>query len=129
FADALVELAALALDGGDRAAARDLLDRAAALDQENGAMRRERARLAVLDAADAPSGAADPRTAFADLGAHEDAVAAGYLGFLHWAAGDVAQAEHAFQQAKDLSGVDPRVSIAGEPPRRAAAWHPVTRNR
>ncbi|HMF94756.1 MAG TPA: redoxin domain-containing protein [Vicinamibacterales bacterium] len=128
FADPLVELAALALDGGDLSAARDLLDRAAALDQQNGAMRRERARLAVADAADVPS-AADPRTAFADLRAHDDAVVAGYIGFLHWAAGDVAQAEHAFQQAKDISGVDPRASIAGEQPGRAAAWSSMTRYR
>ncbi|HJZ76743.1 MAG TPA: TlpA disulfide reductase family protein [Vicinamibacterales bacterium] len=128
FADPLVELAALALDTSDGSAARDLLDRAAALDRTNGALRRERARLAALDAADGPS-AADPRIAFADLGAREDAVAAGYLGFLHWAAGDVAQAEHAFQQARELSGVDPRASIAGEQPGRAAAWTSMTRYR
>jgi len=128
FADPLVELAALALDGDDRVGARDLLDRAATLDQKNAAMRRERARLAALDATDVHS-TADPRTAFTDLGTREDAVAAGYLGFLHWAAGDVAQAEHAFQQATDISGVDPRAWIAGEQPGRAAASMSMTRYR
>jgi tetratricopeptide (TPR) repeat protein len=128
FADPLVELAALALDAADRSAARDLLDRAAAIDRSHGAMRRERARLATLDAA-ADSPATEARTALADLATHQDAAAAGYLGYLLWASGDAARADAAFQQALTVSGVDPRAWIAGEQPARAAAWTSMTRYR
>jgi len=128
FADPLIELAALALDSSDAGAARDLLDRAAALDQRNGAIRRERARLAALDPA-ADASVADARTALTDLATHEDAAAAGYLGYLLWAAGDLARADAAFQQALKFSGVDPRTWIAGEQPARAAAWSSMTRYR
>ncbi len=128
FAEPLVELAALALDASDRASARDLLERAAALDQRNGAVRRERARLAVLDAADGAP-ASDLRTAFADLATEEDAVAAGYLGYALWASGDAARADAAFRRAHDISGVDPRRWIAGEQPARASAWTSMARYR
>jgi len=128
FADPLVELAALALDASDRVSARDLLERAAALDTRSAAMRRERARLAVLDAADSAS-AADLRTAFADLATDEDAVAAGYLGYVLWASGDAARADAAFRRAHEISGVDPRRWIADEQPARAPAWTAMTRYR
>ena len=126
FADPLIELAALALDASDRAAARDLLARAAAVDQRSAAVRRERARLAVLDAAD--SVPADLRTAFADLATDEDAVAAGYLGYALWASGDP-RADAAFRRAHDISGVDPRRWIVGEQPARALAWTSMARYR
>jgi tetratricopeptide (TPR) repeat protein len=128
FADPLVELAALALDASDRVAARDLLERAATLDARSAAMQRERARLAVLDGADSAS-AADLRMPFADLATDDDAVAAGYLGYVLWASGDAARADAAFRRAHDISGVDPRRWIAGEQPARASAWVSMVRYR
>ena len=128
FADPLVELAALALDAADRAAARDLLDRAAAVDPNNRALHRERARLAALESGSTSAEDAT-RAVFADLAAHDDGVAAGYLGFLLWAAGDLAPADAAFKRAADISGVDPRRWIAGDQPERAAALNSMTRYR
>ncbi|HKB13905.1 MAG TPA: TlpA disulfide reductase family protein [Vicinamibacterales bacterium] len=128
FPDPLVELAALALDMSDGTGARGLLDRAAALDQRNSAVRRERARLAAVDAPAAAS-TAEAETALADLATHDDAVAAGYLGFLLWASGDHARADRAFEQARQISGVDPRSWIAGEQPARAAVWPSMMRYR
>jgi len=128
FADPLVELAALALDTSDRAAAHDLLDRAAAMDQQNAALRRERARLSALDASTARP-VADPQTTLADLARSDDAAAAGYLGYLLWAAGDTTQAESAFERAKEISDVDPRSWIAGEQAGPAAAWSAMTKYR
>ena len=127
FADPLVELAALAIDSADRAAARELLDRAAAVDQRNAAMQRERARLTAIEAAPRPLEAAE--AALTDLARRDDAAAAGYLGYLLWAAGDGSGAERAFERAKALSDVDPRACIAGERADAAAAWSAMTRYR
>jgi len=128
FADPLVELAALAIDASDRAAARELLDRAAAIDAGSAAVRRERARLSAIDAPAAPPHA-EAQDALAALAQRDDAAAAGYLGYLLWAAGDAAQAERAFERAQAISDVDPRGCIAGEQAGAAAAWSAMTRYR
>ena len=127
FADPLVELAALAIDSSDRAAARELLDRAAAVDQRNAALQRERTRLTAIEAPLRPLEAAE--AALTDLARRDDAAAAGYLGYLLWAAGDGSRAERAFERAKELSDVDPRACIAGERADAAAAWSAMTRYR
>jgi len=104
FPDPIVELAALALDSGDAAAARPLLDRAALLQADHIGMRRERARLLAIDARLQEAHAAlDTLTA-----TNADAIAVAYLGYLLQAAGDAARAADAFDKAKTLSGVDPR---------------------
>ena len=83
FADPLVELAALALDDRDVPGARTLLDRAAALDRTNSAVRRERARLQVIE-----HGHAAGVTALKELTAtSSDPIASAYLRFLE-ATGD-----------------------------------------
>lgn len=129
FADPLVELAALAIDAADRASARELLDRAAAIDARSGAVRRERARLSAIDASAAARPLPEAQDALADLSKRDDAAAAGYLGYLLWAAGDAAQAERAFERAQAISDVDPRACIAGERAGAAAAWSAMTRYR
>ena len=126
FADPIVELAALALDSADRSGAHDLLDRAAAMDRQNAALRRERARLSALELS---RPAADAQDALADLARADDAAAAGYLGYLLWAAGDAARAESAFARAKEISDVDPRQWIAGEQAGAEAAWSAMARYR
>ena len=129
FADPLVELAALAIDASDRAAARELLDRAAAIDSRSAAVRRERARLSAIDAPPARQLAPEAQDALADLARRDDAAAAGYLGYLLWAAGDAAQAERAFERAQAISDVDPRACIAGEHAGAEAARSAMTRYR
>jgi len=129
FPDPVVELAALALDASDRQSAVALLERAAALDERNGAMRRERARLAAVDAADTSSPLGTRTALFADLATDDDAVAAAYLGYLLWASGDLTRADAAFRQAQAISGVDPRAWVAGEQPARASAWTAMARYR
>lgn len=110
FPDPLVELAALAIDSSDEASARDLLDRAAALDAQHAGMRRERARLAILNGSTASE--RDARAALDDLASNrKDAAAAAYLGYLLWAGGETAGAAAAFDRAKDISDVDPRAYL------------------
>jgi peroxiredoxin/Tfp pilus assembly protein PilF len=104
FPDPIVELAALALDSGEAAAARELLDRAAALQAGHVGVRRERARLAALE-----TRVAEAETTLDEVTASEaDATAAAYLGYLMQAAGDSRRAAAAFERAKTISGLDPR---------------------
>ena len=122
FPDPLVELAALALDGNDAAAARALLDRAAALEANHVGVRRERARLDVLEGR--PREARDAlETLFTGGG---DSTAAAYLGFLLAAAGETARAAAAFDRAKALSGVDPRSYASRELAPAGAAARAMT---
>jgi peroxiredoxin len=128
FADPLVELAALALDASNEASARELLDRAAALDAQNAGVRRERARLALLNASTAAE--RDARAALDEIAStRKDAAAAAYLGYLLWAAGDSARADAAFDRAKNISDVDPRTYLtadASSVSAAAAAWRAMT---
>jgi len=104
FADPIVELAALALDSSDAVAARELLDRAAALQAGHIGLRRERARLAALE-----TRVAEAQAALDELTTSStDAIAAAYLGYLLQAAGDNRRAAAAFDRARDISGLDPR---------------------
>lgn len=104
FADPLVELAALALDSNDFGAARELLDRAAALDAGHIGLQRERARLAALTGQVASAKAALE----ALIAQGGDSTTAAYLGYLLQAAGDDRRAMTAFDRANEISGVDPR---------------------
>ena len=106
FADPLVELAALALDTNDLVTARGLLDRAASLSADDGGLRRERARLALLDGR-----REEGERALQDLtAAGGDSAAVAYLGYLLQGRGERTRAEAAFDRAKALSGIDPRRS-------------------
>src|SRR5262249_38654719 len=125
FPDPLVELAALALDAADCDGARALLDRAAALDDQHVAMRRERARMKAA-AACAPA-TADAKQMLVSLAG--DPAAAAYLGYLEWGATDTARSDAAFDRAMRLSDVDPRTFIAAAEPSVAAAWRAMTRYR
>ena len=121
FPDPIVELAALALDSGDAAAARELLDRAAALQARHVGVRRERARLAALE-----TRVAEAETTLDELTASEaDATAAAYLGYLLHAAGDRTRAATAFDRAKTISGLDPR-AYGGADSSSAAALRAMT---
>jgi len=106
FADPLVELAALALDDRDLPQARTLLDRAAVLERANAGVRRESARLAFLE-----SGLAAQDAIRAAAAPGSDPIAIAYLGFTLLAVGDASGAHAAFDRAKTLAGVDPRVFI------------------
>jgi peroxiredoxin len=109
FPDPLVELAALAIDDEDLARARELLDRAAALDGTHPGARRERARLLLLE-----QRGADAQTLLVALAANgTDPVAAAYLGYALQTAGDVNGAEAAFDRARAIGGTDPRAFIPG----------------
>ena len=124
FPDPFVELAALALDGDDRAAARELLDRAATLSTGHIGVRRERARLVALDGRVAEAQAAlDELTSSGG-----DAAAAAYLGYLLQAAGERRRAEAAFDRAREISGIDPR-SYAADDSSPAAAARAMTEYR
>jgi thioredoxin-like negative regulator of GroEL len=90
FADPLVELAALALDNRDVPAARALLGRASALDSANGAVRRERARLQMIEQGHAAGVAALKEVAATS----PDPIAAAYLRFVE-ATGTSEAAAHA----------------------------------
>ena len=121
FPDPIVELAALALDSGDAAAARELLDRASALQARHVGVRRERARLAALE-----TRVAEAETALDELtGSEADATAAAYLGYLLQAAGDRTRAAAAFDRAKTISGLDPR-AYGGADSSSAAALRAMT---
>jgi peroxiredoxin len=121
FPDPIVELAALALDSGDAAAARELLDRAAALQAGHVGVRRERARLAALE-----TRVAEAQTTLDELTASEaDATAAAYLGYLLQAAGDSQRAAAAFDRAKTIGGLDPRAH-GGADSSSAAALRAMT---
>jgi peroxiredoxin len=111
FADPLVELAALALDANDAAAARGLLDRAAALSADHAGVRRERARLALLEGRTAD--AERELQALSSNGA--DSAAFAYLGYLLHSAAARVRAEAAFDRAQALSGIDPRAYAAPAP--------------
>jgi peroxiredoxin/Flp pilus assembly protein TadD len=104
FPDPLVELAALALDSNDFHLARQLLDRAAALDAGHIGVQRERARLAALTGQIGPAQAALEQL----IAKGGDSTTAAYLGYLLQAAGDDQRATTAFDRAKEISGVDPR---------------------
>ena len=111
FPDPMVELAALALDLRDVAAARDLLDRAARLSASHVGVQRERARLAVVNGDVSSARAAlDELTFGAD---RADSATAAYLGYLLLAAGDQRRAKAAFDRALQISGVDPRTYAPG----------------
>jgi tetratricopeptide (TPR) repeat protein len=104
FPDPLVELAALALDSNDFRTARELLERAGALEPGHVGVQRERARLAALTGQ-----IGQARTALEELIAKGgDSTTAAYLGYLLQAAGDDPRAMTAFDRAKEISGVDPR---------------------
>jgi tetratricopeptide (TPR) repeat protein len=104
FPDPIVELAALALDSGEAVAARELLDRAAALQAGHVGVRRERARLAALE-----TRVAEAETTLDEMTVSgADATAAAYLAYLLQAAGDSTRAAAAFERAKAISGLDPR---------------------
>lgn len=104
FVDPIVELAALALDEHDLTAAREAFERAASLDKAHPALRRERARLLVIE-----QRSADARAALAELATGSaDPVAAAYLGYLLHVAGDASGAQLAFERVKAALGVDPR---------------------
>jgi Tfp pilus assembly protein PilF len=118
FADPLIELASLALDEGDVVVAREFLDRAAVLRADHAGVQRERARLAALSGQVARAQAAlEQLTA---TGA--DSASSAYLGYLLQAGGDSGRAAAAFDQAKAISGVDPRAyaSMDSSPVRAAA---------
>jgi tetratricopeptide (TPR) repeat protein len=122
FPDPIVELAALALDSGEAAAARELLDRAAALQAGHLGVRRERARLAALE-----TRVAEAQTTLAELIASEaDATAAAYLGYLLQAAGDSGRAAAAFERAITISGLDPRAYGGADLSSAAAALRAMT---
>jgi peroxiredoxin len=122
FPDPIVELAALALDSGDAAAARPLLDRAAVLQAEHIGVQRERARLLAIEARVHEAQAALDRL----TATNADAIAAAYLGYLLQAAGDSARAAAAFDKAKTLSGLDPRAYDGWNSSSAAAALRAMT---
>jgi len=122
FPDPLVELASLALDADDFAAARALLDRAAARRDGDMGVQRERARLAALNGQRAEARATLER--LTENGG--DAAAVAYLGYLLQADGDRGRADAAFDRAKAISGVDPRTYAAPEPSAAAAAARAMT---
>lgn len=122
FADPLVELAALALDTNNPGSARGLLDRAAALDGDHAGVRRERARLALLEGR-----TAEAERALRDLSSNGgDSAAVAYLGYLLQSGGDRARAEAAFDRARALSGIDPRAFAAPDPSPAAAIARAMT---
>ncbi len=100
LADPAIELAALALDAGDTAGAKTLLDQAIAIDAGASAALRERARLAALDGhTDQAIAALRPLAAAAT-----DPVACEYLGLL---LGDTApEGAAAFARAAKAGGPD-----------------------
>ena len=122
FADPLVELAALALDANDVATARGFLERAVRLTADHSGARRERARLQFLE------GSRDEaERALQDLAVKGgDSAAVAYLGYLLQARGERTRAEGAFDRAKTLSGIDPRVYAAAEPSAPAAVTRAMT---
>jgi thioredoxin-like negative regulator of GroEL len=90
FADPLVELAALALDDRDVPGARALLDRAATLEKGSIAVRRERARLQIIE-----QGRAAGIGALKEIAStNQDPIAAAYLRFVE-GTGDVDAAARA----------------------------------
>lgn len=110
FVDPIVELAALALDEHDLAGAREAFERAASLDPAHHALRRERARLLLIE-----QRAADATAVLTELAAGgTDPVAAAYLGYLLHAAGDTTGAQLAFDRVKSGLGVDPRTFLRAD---------------
>jgi tetratricopeptide (TPR) repeat protein len=108
FPDPLVELAAIAIDELNGSHARELLDRAAALDPDHAAARRERARLLLVQ-----ERAAEAHSLLRALAANgSDPVAAAYLGYALQAAGDLKGAQAAFERAQAVGGDDPRAFIS-----------------
>lgn len=104
FPDPLVELAAIAIDELNASLARELLDRAAALDPEHPAARRERARLLLVE-----QRGGEAHSLLRALAANSsDPVVAAYLGYALQTAGDLKGAEAAFERAQTVCGVDPR---------------------
>ncbi|PYR91659.1 MAG: hypothetical protein DMF84_16130 [Acidobacteria bacterium] len=122
FPDPLVELAALALDSNDFRGARELLDRATALDAAHVGVQRERARLAALTGQIVPAQAALEEL----IAKGGDSTTAAYLGYLLHAAGDDRRAMTAFDRAKEISGVDPRSYGAMDPSPAGAAAKAMT---
>lgn len=107
FIDPLVELAALALDEQNLTGARAELDRAASLDASDRLLRRERARLLIIERHEPR--AAEAEAALGELAATgTDPIAVAYLAYVLDAAGDAAGARLAFDRAKAAAGVDPR---------------------
>jgi tetratricopeptide (TPR) repeat protein len=107
FPDPLVELAAIAIDELNGSHARQLLDRAAALDPGHPAARRERARLLLVE-----QRGAEAHTLLLALAANgSDPVAAAYLGYALQVTGDHEGARAAFERAKAIGGEDPRAVI------------------
>ena len=108
FPDPLVELAALAIDELDGTQARELLDRAAALDPEHRGVGRERARMLLL----LEHRGVEAQTLLRALaGNGSDPVAAAYLGYALQVEGDVKGAQAAFDRATAIGGVDPHTFI------------------
>lgn len=85
FADPLIELAALAMDEGDAAGARQLLDKAAGLEKDNAFAAVEAARLEFV------LGRAAEAAAALETLAGRSALAAAYLGFVRTGDADAAR--------------------------------------
>ena len=122
FSEPLVELAALAIDANDAAAARALLDRAAAVRAGDAGAERERARLAAVS-----GHVAEARDALERLAANgAGSITVAYLGYLLHAGGERVRAEEALDRAKELSGVDPRVYLARDDASEETVWRAMT---